>query len=164
MAEKIMTPDEVVKVLEEIFRQKREIEKYDTGIFVNKTKQEVEALSFAISFLQDYQKLKEEIDRLRVQLAGCGAAALGYATGKNAIKKGSYGWSASFQDVVDLWDKHQKLRERVSVEKIDSLIRNYAFRHECNLGNEGIILEKSICEIDQAIVTYLQQPTEQEEK
>ena len=61
MAEKIMTPDEVVKVLEEIFRQKREIEKYDTGIFVNKTKQEVEALSFAISFLQDYQKLRERV-------------------------------------------------------------------------------------------------------
>jgi hypothetical protein len=103
-----MTPDEVVKVLGEIFRQKREIEKYDTGIFANKTKQEVEALSFAISLIQNYQKL----------------------------------------------------RERVNVEKIDSLIRNYAFRHECNLGNEGIILEKSICEIAQAIVTYLQQPTE----
>lgn len=64
MAEKIMTPDEVVKVLEEIFRQKREIEKYDTGIFVNKTKQEVEALSFAISFLQDYQKLRERVKEL----------------------------------------------------------------------------------------------------
>jgi hypothetical protein len=56
-----MTPDEVVKVLEEIFRQKREIEKYDTGIFANKTKQEVEALFSSISLLQDYQKLKEKI-------------------------------------------------------------------------------------------------------
>jgi len=56
-----MTPDEVMINLEEIFRQKREIEKYDTGIFANKTKQEVEAISAAITQIQDYQKLRERM-------------------------------------------------------------------------------------------------------
>ena len=64
-------------------------------------------------------------------------------------------YSIALSSAITLIQDYQKLRERVSVEKIDSLIRNYAFRHECNLGNEGIILEKSICEIAQAIVTYL---------
>jgi len=55
---------------------------------------------------------KEEIDQLRVQLAGCGVAALGYAKDKNDVKKGDYGWSQSFQDVKDLWDKYIKLTEQ----------------------------------------------------
>jgi len=71
-----MTPDEVVKVLGEIFRQKREIEKYDTGIFANKTKQEVEALSFAISLIQDYQKLRGKVDKL--ELVKVADKSLGY--------------------------------------------------------------------------------------
>ena len=108
-----MTPDEVVKILENMLteiacKQAPKIERLETPIYDVDFK--LQALQSAISILQDYQKL----------------------------------------------------RERVSVEKIDSLIRNYAFRHECNLGNEGIILEKNICEIAQAIVTYLQQPTEPE--
>ena len=127
-----------------------------------------EALSSAISLIQDYQKLKEEIDRLRVQLAGCGVAALGYATGKNTIEKGSYGYSASFQDVVDLQDKYQKLRERVgNKDKIEEIIHSISFWHqgkstyldykkECHYCNDRPWLNK----ISQSIVTYLQQPTE----
>lgn len=51
----------------------------------------------------------EEIDRLRVQLAGCGAAALG-AT-RDAAKQGDYGWSPAYQDVLDLRLEVERRRE-----------------------------------------------------
>jgi hypothetical protein len=153
-----MTPDEVVKVLEEMHHETFDYNK----VHLDKWS---DVLSSAISLIQDYQKLKEEIERLRVQLAGCGVAALGYATGKNAIEKGSYGYSASFQDVVDLWDKHQKLRERVeklNTKRMDIEVkqeenREFAFgmpNHELGFFIKGFnfALEK--------IQTYLQQPTE----
>lgn len=63
------------------------------------------------------EEQRKEIERLRVQLAGCGVAALGYATGKNAVKKGDYGWSASFQDVEDLWDKYIILVNNLNLVK-----------------------------------------------
>jgi hypothetical protein len=119
-----MTPDEVVKVLNE-------------RLCIVHTTTDVEysiALSSAVALIREGKELKTklaEAERKGMDLCEKYGAAL-----------------------IELQD-YQKLRERVSVEKIDSLIRNYAFRHECNLGNEGIILEKSICEIAQAIVTYL---------
>jgi len=45
------------------------------------------------------KELEDTIEQLRVQLAVCGVAALGYAKGKNDCKKGDYGWSVSFEDV-----------------------------------------------------------------
>ena len=57
------------------------------------------------------KKLKDEVEQLRVQLAGCGVAAFGYAKGKNDCKKGDYGWSQSFEDVKTLWDKYLDLRK-----------------------------------------------------
>ena len=156
-----MTPDEVVKVFNGMIITSKEEEVDSWYIFPER----ITALQSAISLIQDYQKLKEEIERLRVQLAGCGVAALGYATGKNAIEKGSYGYSASFQDVVDLWDKHQKLRERVeklNTKRMDIEVkqeenREFAFgmpNHELGFFIKGFnfALEK--------IQTYLQQPTE----
>jgi hypothetical protein len=83
-------------------------------------------------------ELSEEIEHLRVQLTGCGVAALGYAKGIIDCEKGSYGWSASFQDVQDLWDKYEKLVKekaewegRISttnemLKKLVTTVRNYA--------------------------------------
>lgn len=48
-----------------------------------------------------------EVERLRVQLAGCSVAALGY--GKDC-DQADYGWSASYQDCKDLYDKYTRLR------------------------------------------------------
>lgn len=48
----------------------------------------------------------ERIEQLEVQLAGCMTAALGWA--KDPPKKGDYGWSPAFQDVLNLRDKYEQ--------------------------------------------------------
>jgi len=57
-----------------------------------------------------YEEYENQIEQLRVQLAGCGVAALGYCRGKDMIEKGSYGYSASLQDCADLYDKYMELK------------------------------------------------------
>lgn len=53
----------------------------------------------------------EECEQLRVQLAGCGVAALGGTN--NPAKKGDYGWSQAYQDVLDLRLKYDDLQRKV---------------------------------------------------
>ena len=53
----------------------------------------------------------KDCERLRVQLAGCGVAALGY--GKR-MSHDTYGWSQSYQDVMNLRDKYKKLLKEKS--------------------------------------------------
>ncbi|MFA5133071.1 MAG: hypothetical protein WC444_07130 [Candidatus Paceibacterota bacterium] len=66
--------------------------------------------------LRKVGELEDTIEQLRVQLAGCGVEALGY--GKNnegkQVEKGTYGYSASLQDVRDLREKYQKLKDVVA--------------------------------------------------
>lgn len=70
-------------------------------------------------------ELTEELEQERVRLAGCGAAALGYA---DDCKPGDYGWSASLGDVQRL-RKHDsaataevaKLRECLRSAELDGV-------------------------------------------
>ena len=83
-------------------------------------------------------ELNDTIEQLRVQLAGCGVAALGYAKDKNDCNKGDYGWSASFQDVKDLWGKYTSLREQLnkkvlSREEITQILVNTNLHDERNM-------------------------------
>lgn len=41
-------------------------------------------------------------EQLEVQLAGCGVAALGGTSGEQVAKKGDFGWSPSYADVLKL--------------------------------------------------------------
>jgi hypothetical protein len=52
-----------------------------------------------------------QAEQLQVQLAGCGAAALG-AT-KHPAVRGDYGWSLTYQDVLELRIRHDRLEALV---------------------------------------------------
>lgn len=55
----------------------------------------------------------DELDRLRVQLAGCGVAALGGTADPMRARKGQYGWSPSYGDVYNLRCRYDYLWERM---------------------------------------------------
>lgn len=98
-------------------------------------------------------ELHDKIDQLRVQLAGCGVAALGYATGKNDCKKGDYGWSQSFQDVKDLWDKYVKLLKikPTSREKLKSIIKDTLKHYEVSERITSILADAILAEWEKGI-------------
>lgn len=62
--------------------------------------------------------LNAEIERLRVQLAGCGVAAMQNTeeTVKDRIVEGDYGYSASYYDVCRAVDR--EIRYRDALERI----------------------------------------------
>jgi len=60
--------------------------------------------------LADVERLKKELEQERVRLAGCGVAALGYG---EELSKDSYGFSASYQDVLNLRKKYESEVERL---------------------------------------------------
>jgi len=45
---------------------------------------------------------EKEVEQLRTQLAGCGVAALGGTKPEVTAKRGDYGWSPAYQDVLNL--------------------------------------------------------------
>jgi len=84
-----------------------EIIKKQTGsgvIVVNTTE-----LSIARAELAAAEQAASELERLQVQLAGCGVAALGWSKVEQRAKQGDYGWSASYQDVLNLREKWEAL-------------------------------------------------------
>lgn len=60
------------------------------------------------------QELERELEQVRVQLAGCLAAAEGATT--DVAKQGDYGWSPAYQETLDLrrqYDRAMKMMREV---------------------------------------------------
>lgn len=61
----------------------------------------------------EVRRLRNEIDQLRCQLAGCGVAALENTVGSRSSRavRGDYGYSASYEYVCNAVDREISLRE-----------------------------------------------------
>lgn len=59
---------------------------------------------------QTLASLREQVEQLQIQLAGCSTAAEGFT--KDVAKPGDWGWSPSYQDVLKLRRKYDALRKR----------------------------------------------------
>jgi hypothetical protein len=64
------------------------------------------------------EDLKRQIEQLQTQLAGCGVAALGGTSEAQVANKGDYGWSAAYQDVLNL---------RMCYDQISAAIQKYQY-------------------------------------
>jgi hypothetical protein len=84
---------------------------------------------------------KEQIEQLEVQLAGCMTAALGWA--KDPPKKGDWGWSPAFQDVLNLREKYES--QRKVLESGVALVES-AFAHVSHGGPTRADAEKWLTE------------------
>lgn len=67
-----------------------------------------------------------DLDQTRVQLAGCGVAALGSG---NEVQKGDYGYSASFDDV-------RKLRHRF--DRLLDAAKSFSYSEAAGLRINGV--------------------------
>jgi len=69
----------------------------------------------ADAFAAILDKVTDELERTRVQLAGCGVAAMGNTRETLArnkeVKQGDYGWSASYGDCLRAAEREIELRE-----------------------------------------------------
>lgn len=79
----------------------------------------------------------DEKDQLRVQLAGCGVAAMCNTeeSKKHRCERGDYGWSASYEDVCNAVDREISLRYKLDwamgmLERADNYLATSEREHD----------------------------------
>jgi len=111
----------------ELRHQKAEVERLDGQL---KAKHKLLA-----DHVNEVERLKAENEKLQVQLAGCSVAALGGTN--NIAKQGDFGWSASYQDVVNLYARKDKLCE--ALEKARTYLEERGIRHRDQVGRLEVL-------------------------
>ncbi len=79
-----------------------------------------ELISELNRFQELYSKACSELDRERVQHAGCLTAAEGATNPEHIATKGMYGWSLAYQTTLDLRLKYDKMKKSV-IEAMNNL-------------------------------------------
>jgi len=72
--------------------------------------QKYQSTKEAGQFRTELEQVKDRLGQSEVQLAGCGTAALGLI--REPAKQGDYGWSRSYQDVLDLRRKYEACEDQ----------------------------------------------------
>ncbi len=85
---------------------------YDNPYIANSEIDSIKQSAIPVVFEQEYMANPAENERLRVQLAGCGVAAMQNTESSKAqrVQKESYGWSESYGDVCRAVDREIELR------------------------------------------------------
>ena len=86
-------------------------------------------------FRQALEESRAEVEQLRVQLAGCSTAAMGYVRDsrpEQACHRGQYGWSVALEDIKTLYESYDRrstaLRELYRLENQDTYINETSRR------------------------------------
>lgn len=75
-------------------------------------------------------EMTERADRAETQLAGCGVAALGATSESHVAKKGDWGWSASYGDVLTIRRQLDALRAAIEPTKENvNVVKDAIARH-----------------------------------
>jgi hypothetical protein len=90
----------------------------------------------------DLLECRRELEQARVHLAGCGVAALGGTT--DPAKRGDYGWSPAYQDVLYLRLKYDQCRRERDTERQNADTARLATASEIE---RSVELEKEIREL-----------------
>lgn len=92
---------------------------YDEEDWITHWNKENQAYDILRDLLAELEQVKNDLERTRVQLAGCGVAAMQNTekSRKERAKPGDYGYSASYGDVCRAVDREMKLWDELEQAK-----------------------------------------------
>jgi hypothetical protein len=73
---------------------------------------------------KELAEARREVEKLRVQLAGCGVAACGGTSESQIAKPGDYGYSASYQNTLNLRIEYDELKAELEKCKLREMVKS----------------------------------------
>jgi len=99
------------------------LDAYDKDAIHPRTIYDERASTIIRDLLAEVERLRENIEQLQVQLAGCGVAAMcntAQSRGQQECVEGDYGWSQSYQDVVNVVGGEIALRDQLQAVQAEN--------------------------------------------